>query len=485
MAYQAPGVYFADVASPTAGSAGATGRIGASLGTAPKGSTQPTTPYVSLADFIRDYGDPAAYPQYTLLQAGAAFFQQGAQGSGLTPGFLPARVGATLATGTISGSTGSISVTARPTYAGTEGNALSVAVGTDTWIPSMSAYMLTFSVYNGGSGVGSQENWSVYDTSNGTQADFLVYQKLNASSQIVSASAYVAGTWPTPGTTALAGGTDGLNATIQQTDVDKLQAVPCDFVHACQGDLGTMQMIQAHVNLMSYTYGKPRLGFVGPNAGDTVSTRQANATALQDAAGRMVVVGNESATIANSSTGTPTNRPGWVIAAGAMGAKAALAPQDSILGLKAQGVTDVPEHLTLSQMVSLAGNVGGNGPGCLLLSQSATGSWGWFDDLTTAPQNVLPLWSAMVNRVAEDDLIKRLTVAAMVLIGKAGGLVTAQRLQSNAAGALQVAITAGVIDSYTQVAVTQSAQNPTNWTETVSYVLRGEVRTVTINLAAS
>jgi len=66
------------VGSPAFLSPGASGGITAIIGTAPKGygGANPTV-YTSMADFVRDYGDPSVYPYpaWTLPQAAAALLR--------------------------------------------------------------------------------------------------------------------------------------------------------------------------------------------------------------------------------------------------------------------------------------------------------------------------------------------------------------------------------------------------------------------------
>jgi hypothetical protein len=95
--YTRPGVAINVVGTPSVLGSGATGGLGAIIGTAPKGygGANPLI-YTSLADVIRDYGDPAiyGYPTWTIPLAAQLYFSQAGIGTGLRPGLLIERIGA-------------------------------------------------------------------------------------------------------------------------------------------------------------------------------------------------------------------------------------------------------------------------------------------------------------------------------------------------------------------------------------------------------
>lgn len=468
--YTRPGVAVAVVGTPAAQAPGATGGITALIGTAPKGygGANPII-YTSLADFIRDYGDPSLYPypQWTLPLAAQLYFSQSGVGSGLRPGLIVERIGTVASTITLAGLTGSLPVTAQPAYTGTAGNAITVTVtagsGTTQNI-SMS------------DGQGRVENYTIVDATSGAQAASILASLLG-SSAIVAPGTAVNGAWFTAGTFTLATGADGQGTAIAQAHFDALANIVCEFVVPLDGVQGTALLAQAHANSMSNSYSKARVAVVGPAQGATVAQMTTNAVALADAGGRVVYFGHDAIKVVNPAVaGSLQVVPGFFGAPCVAGAKAANAVYEPLTGKGIYGIAGPNTILTPSQLDSLAQN------GCTVLD---TGYGGLIvrDSVTTAQGTFATSYTKLVNRVAEDEFANRIRQWAQTqFIGRPNDRDAAGRIQSGVAGVGAMAIRDRVIAGIG--AVTPSPIT-NGWTCGVQYAQSGEIDYMNFNLTVT
>lgn len=471
--YRTPGPYFATSQTPALSGTTGQGALIVVLGTAPKGSSMPgLTTYLSAADGFRDYGDPVKNPGYSVPAAMQAIFAQSQPGSPDTPRVVVARVGTSAATGTATGSTGSVAMTALPAYAGSAGNAITVVAQA----ANTSAYTQSLTVYDGTGYV--SETYSVYDPTGGTQAAGIFYTDLLQQSQIVTASSYTDGAWFTAGTFTFAGGADGQNGTIQQADLDKLQALDVDFVIPLQGDLATIQMAQTHCQTMR-SNGKPRMLWAGFPIGTQDATLINNAAALADQVGGTALFGHDSVAVYNPALGQSVLQPGYIGACLLAGKKASGRPEDPILGGLIAGITGVGlpgTYQTDSQLASKSA------AGLIVLTK-ASGAWAVRDDITTASYGS-NIYYILVIRTCEDQLEKRLNrVARAQLIGKPGGPDTAGNIGSAVSAACAQAVADGLISSYRAVTASPNLQVAGAWSVSLYYVPRGEVREIDFTFA--
>lgn len=487
--YVAPGVFLVSVNTPNLTPGGITGRVAIILGTAPKGPVQSSNIYITSGDAFRDFGSPSASsPNYSIPLAIQSFFSQAGQGFGLAPGLIIRRVGTTQATGTIAGISGSVTIQAANQYGGSGGNALSVQVGASVYVASQSAYLIPFSVYNGSTGPNSYQNLSAYEPSmTGTNAMFRVYSAILQSPSIVTATAYTNGVFPTAGTYTLSGGSDGLGALVQQSDIDACQSNTVSagyFMQVLQGDLGSAQMVLTHAELMSSQYNTPRVGVAGPALGTalgdsvTAGTIIYNANNLVTQDGRFIYIGHDGVVVINPSTNTQGNIDGIYLATMAMGAASSLPPQMPLTYKNLFSIQGPATTLTQSQLQSLGL------AGCVVVVQPNQGGWIVRDDLTTTP-NTSP-FAYLVNRSSLDAFIVRLISYTQAhLIGQPVTNTFAQKVVTGYQAVGAQAVNDGIIQAMGTVSPTQSLTDPTTWTVVVNVTQSGEVRVVNLQIATS
>jgi hypothetical protein len=471
--YTRPGVYPSVVSTPFLQPSGSGGAVAALIGTAPKGSSQPGALYGSFADFVRDYGDPAVNPGYTLPGAAQQFFAQSQPNGSVRPSLMVVRVGSTLATSNLN--SGALVLSAQPAYAGSVGNSITVVAAASVYVSTVttgSPYLQTYQVVDPS---GYTENYSVYDVNTGPNAMGLLQALLVQKSTIVNVSSYTNGAFLPAATYVFSGGTDGKGALIASTDVAKLEIQAVDFVCALQGDLATAQLVQTHVDAMSSLF-KPRVGFAGFSIGTAMASRLANFGTLADAAGRMVCAGHDAFYWYNAATGYQEQHAGYELAALLMGIKSSNRPEMPLTNRQAQGIVGPVEQLTAAQQDTIS-----KSGGCCL-DRTPQGVF-VLDGVTTAPQT--SIYAYLGIRHCEDVLVRALIIAGKGLIGQPGGPNIKQMIETSFRNVLTAAVNNGTISNFQNPVASPSLTQVGVWTVTIPYVPRGEIRVLYLNLSVT
>lgn len=468
--YTRPGVAINVVGTPSIPGSGATGGLGAIIGTAPKGygGANPLI-YTSMADVIRDYGDPAVYgyPTWTIPLAAQLYFSQAGIGTGLRPGLLIERIGASAASGSLIGTGTSLAVTAQPPYAGTAGNAIAVTFG------AVAGNAQPVTVVDG---QGRSETYSIADSTGGSLAATILAGLLGSSAILVPGAAVNSGFF-TVGTVTLGGGTDGQGTAIAQAHFDALSSYQVEGVCPLDGLQATAILAQTHADTMSASFNKPRVAFVGPAQGTVVATITTNATAIADQQGRVVYAGHDSIKVVNPAVQSSIQTvPGFFLAAALMGDKFANAVFEPLTYKPVLGIAGPGTILTQSQLDSLAA------VGCTVLDN--LGGWVVRDSLTTAEGSYANPYVHLVNRTSEDEFANRIRQWALSqFIGKPNDRDVVTRIQSGISGVAAQAIRDRVIQGIG--AITPSQGTSGAWTAGVQYAQTGETDYLTVNLTVT
>lgn len=434
--YTRPGSYASASTAPQQPAPTQQGGITYAIGTAPFGTDQPGAIYWSLASFQAAYGDAATYPGYTLPLWAYLYFAQSGPG-GLAKGLMVGRVGAVHATLTLVGSDSTtITLTAKPAYAGLAGNAISVVV------PAAAGgnQAITFTDANG--------VVETYSAPSATPATTLL-ALVNAQSNMFTASAATDGGAYTTGTFSPAGGTTGQGATIGSSDITKSDAFLVNFKATLDGSMTTAGLLQTDVVGQSADYSKPCVGVTGPSIGVNVASITTNLGTLSTGTGRMAYSAHDGLRITSPSTGGTVVVDGFYESAIICGIKCSSDPGEPATNKPVAAVLGVNTPLQPSDENALAA-----AGGTVLTGGYAAGASGLviMDSVTTTVAATNPLWNKLVNVTSVDEVVNRLTAwDAVNVVGKRGGSKTSQIITVGWTATLLRAVNDNIIDAFLPV----------------------------------
>jgi len=463
--YTRPGITSSVSTGQQVPAGGPSGGILFAIGTAPTGTSTPGTVYQSFADFKRDYGDPSGNGiGYTLPLFAQLYFSQ-SPGFGLQQALGVRRAATVQAAVTLLGATStSLTLTTKPAYTGTAGNAIAIVVAA----ASGSTQSITITDANG-----VIDSGAAYVIPTATPASSLL-ALINTNSSMFTASAPVDGGAYTTGTFNPTGGADGKGGAIVQADFDALSAVICNGVSAIDGTLATATLLQTHVEAMSASYSKPRIGFAGPALGTSLATIESNTTSLSTADGRMSYAGHAGLRMFNPATKLPVTVDGSYWAAVFAGQRFALPPAEPATWKPVSAVLGPDIVQSASTLDTLSGGgatVVDTGYQGLMTRDSVT--------TTLAPST----YAKLVNRTAVDEFVARFQRALVPVIGGKGGSVALQLIPALGAQVSQQAVKDGIVDSVQ--AITPSQTGPTSYSAAVALTIFGEADQISIPIAAT
>jgi hypothetical protein len=436
MPYTRPGSYATASTAPQQPAPTQQGGITFAIGTAPFGTDAPGAVYWSLASFQAQYGDAAAYPGYTLLLWAYLYFQQSGPG-GLAKGLMVGRVGAVHATLVLLGSTSTtLTLTAKPAYAGTAGNAISVVV------PAASGGNQTITFTDA---AGVLETYVVPTATPATSLLALV----NSKSAMFNASAATDGGAYTTGTFSPTGGTTGQNAAIGASDITKSDAFLVNFKVTLDGSMTTAGLLSTDVVAQSANYSKPCVGVTGPALGTSTATIETNLGTLATSTGRMAYGAHDGLKITSPATGGTIVVDGFYESAILCGIKCSSDPGEPATNKPVAAVLAVNTPLQPSDENALA-----TAGGTVLTGGYAAGASGLviMDSVTTTTAVTNPLWNKLVNVTSVDEVVNRLSAwDAVNVVGKRGGDKTSQIITVGWTATLLRAVSDNIIDAFAPV----------------------------------
>ena len=439
MSYTRPGSYATASTAPQQPAPTQQGGITFAIGTAPFGTDAPGAIYWSLADFQAQYGDAATNPGYTLPLWAYLYYRQSGPG-GLAKGLMVGRVGAVHATLTLVGATGTtITLTAKPAYAGVAGNAISVVVAA----ASGGNQAITVTDANG-----VIDSGAAYSVPTATPATSLL-ALINSKSTMFTASAATDGGAYTTGTFTPTGGTTGQGAAIGSADITKSDAFLVNFKATLDGSMTTAGLLSTDVVAQSANYSKPCVGVTGPALGTSTATITTNLGTLTTNTGRMAYIAHDGLRITSPATGAPIVVDGFYGSAILCGVKCSSDPGEPATNKPISAVLGVNTPLQPSDESTLAGD-----GGTVFTGGYAAGASGLviMDSVTTTTAATNPLWNKLVNVTSVDEVVNRLSAwDAVNVVGKRGGNKTSQIITVGWTAALLRAVADNIIDAFSPV----------------------------------
>lgn len=342
-AYRKPGVYSELIESPTLRAEAAMAKVVAIIGTAPRGSDEPTI-FANAYLFNKFIGqeNEVSSSLYSLPKGGAVCFEHQPYA------VMAMRIGCTRAAIVLDGV---LTFTANAAHSGTQGDLITVTIEDGT-VSGKKVTVDNNSAYN--------EIVEEYDNLDTNDA---IAEQINASSLVVSVEvatgALVGNTVAT-----LTGGIDGTEPTVAYADwiagIGLLQNVSPDIIVALTEASNVATYLKTHCLSMA-ALRKERIMIWGSQAGASIGTIEGMGnniladTAASTSAGRAVVVSADSARRYNRGTGLIETLDGYYVAAALGGVASSRSVEEPLTRKPLTGFLSLPNKYTDDFMDILAG----------------------------------------------------------------------------------------------------------------------------------